>query len=74
MLLVITFIMIAYNFYMAQWLIHIQKNCNQGYCKSLNKDMQGFTHQLTVLTSYLPVFTHKSTECSKQEPTHVELS
>ena len=46
---------------MAQWLICIRKNCDQEYRKSLNKDMQGFTNQLTVLTSYLPVFTHKST-------------
>ena len=45
---------------------HTEK-CNQGYCKSLNKDIQGFTHQLIVLNSYLPVFTHKSTECSEQE-------
>ena len=51
----------------------IRKNCNQGYCKSLNKDIQGFTHQLTVLTSYLPVFMHKSTECSKQELTHLKF-
>ena len=49
---------------------HTEK-CNQGYCKSLNKDIQGFTHQLIVLNSYLPVFTHKSTECSEQELTHV---
>ena len=49
----------------------MRKNCNQGYSKSVNKDIQGFAHQLNVLTSYLPVFTRKSTECSKQELTHV---
>ena len=50
--------------------MRIHKNCNQGYCKRLNKDIQGFTHQLTVLTSYLPDLTHKSKECTKQELTH----
>ena len=56
---------------MAKWPIRIRKNYNQGYCKSLNKNIQDFTHQPTVLISYVPVFTLKSTECSKQELTHV---
>ena len=51
--------------------MRIRKNCNQGHCESLNKDIQDFAHQLIVLTSYVTVFTRKSTERSKQELTHV---
>ena len=50
---------------MAKWLI-TEKNSNQRHCKSLKG--QGLA-QLIVLASYLSDFTHKITECSKQELT-----
>ena len=50
---------------MAKWLI-TEKNSNQRHCKSLKG--QGLA-QLIVLASYLSDFTHKTTECSKQELT-----
>ena len=50
---------------MTKWLI-TEKNSNQRHCKSLKG--QGLA-QLVVLASYLSDFTHKITECSKQELT-----
>ena len=50
---------------MAKWLI-TEKNSNQRHCRSLKG--QGLA-QLIVLASYLSDFTHKITECNKQELT-----
>ena len=49
----------------------LRKNSNQGHCKSL--EGQGLA-QLIVLASYLSNFTHKITECSKQELTSYVIS
>ena len=50
---------------MGKWLI-TEKKSNQRNCKSLKG--QGLA-KLIVLASYLSDFTHKITECSKQELT-----
>ena len=49
----------------------LRKNSSQGHCKSLSG--QGLA-QLIALASYLSDFTHKITECSKQELTSCVIS